>query len=235
MSERVFGNVIPILTDEVFDNKEHEVHQKRQEGDVMARLQIMYHVATHMTDKSGMLVLAVEAMMLDGDDEDLPDAQYGDLTPSVISAALNEIMEAAEAALERVEDQKKEDFYADPHLTADGREPNAVLVLADGGAELIHLDGFVDSEDLGKPLDCDRVDMVLNKMSSWSFKQFGVSMAGYVDRNGIPKGLEENERIQSISGYDYIAGDCVLVGIDGKYNYRPLNPGDAVKVWEYFK
>ncbi len=229
MADRVFGSIIPILTDEEYDNKEHEVWKKREADDVIARLQVMYHVATHMTDDSGMMVLAVEAFCL-GEPDKIK--QYIDF--DVANRALEEIMATAKASLAGVEEEKTAAFRADPHLTADGREPNAVLVKTDGSAELVHLDGFVDSNDLGKPLDCDSTDIVLKNLPAWGEDLFGIDLAGCVDKNGIPKGLEENERMEMLSGYDMIAGDCVLVGVDDRYNYLPLNPQDAVAIWEYF-
>ncbi len=87
---------------------------------------------------------------------------------------------------------------------------------------------------MGAVLGCNRVDRVMNRLPQWTTDNFKESMVGYVDANGIPKGLEENERIQQISGYYYIAGDCVICGMDGRYNYIPLDPCDAVAVWKYF-
>ncbi len=133
------------------------------------------------------------------------------------------------------EQEKAEKFRAAPQYTADGSEPNAVLVRASGGAELIRLNGFDDSEDLGAPLDCDRVDRVMNRLPERMKATFDLSLVGYVDANGMMKGLDENERIQNLSGYDYIAGDCVIVGMDDSYNYLPLTPYDAVRIREYFK
>ncbi len=231
--EPVFGNRIPILTDEEYNDKDNEVWKKREAGDAVARLRFMYHVATHMKNESSMIVLGVEAMLL-GDKDEI--SQYIDY--DIATAALYEIMEVAQAGLAKVkeneEEEKRQEFEAEPHLTADGKDPNAVVVRTNGQAELVHLNGFVDGEDLGAPIDCDRVDMVLRNLPEWSEETFDLQLAGCVDKNGMPKGLEENDRIQSLSGYDYIAGDCVLVGIDKKYAYLPLHPQDAVRVWKYF-
>ncbi len=227
--ETIFGTVIPILTDAEYDDKGSEVWKLREKDNSIARLQVMYHVATHMKDDSGMLVLGFETVML-GEKADI--SKHMDY--KVAMKALDEIMAAAKASLARVEAEKTAAFKADPHLTADGKEPNAVLVPARGKAELIHLKGFVSGSKLGAPLDCDRVDMVLKGLPDWADEAFALNLAGYVDANGISKNLEENERIQSISGYDYIAGGCVLVGTDDDFNYKPLNPQDAVTICNYF-
>ncbi len=228
-TEKVFGNQIPIITDEEYNNKNSRVHKQREAGNDLARLQIMYHVAKNMTDKSGMIVLGVEAMMLNEPDKIKKYVEW-----DVASKALNEIMEMAQLSLKNAGASKTEQYRNNPRYTADGKEPNAVLVKTDGSAELVCLDGFVGGDELGKPINCDRVDIVLKDLPDWSLDEFGIGLAGYVDKNGISKGLEENVRIQEISGYDYIAGDCVLVEIDGKYNYLPLNPKDAVDICDYF-
>ncbi len=230
MAEKVFGNIIPIMTEAEFENKESDIHTQRKNGNTVAKLQVMHHIATHMKDESGMTVLGFEAIML-GDKE----AISKHLDYDIAMQAMEEIMSAAKASLAKAEEEKTAAFRAAPQLTEDGKEPNAVLVKAEGGATLVHLDGFVAGDDLGKPLDCSSIDMVLKNLPAWSKQKFGVKLAGYVNRNGIPEGLDENDRIQSLSGYDYIAGDCVLVRIDDKYNYLPLNPQDAVEIWKYFQ
>ncbi len=230
MEEKVFGNIIPILTEEEYENRDSEVWHKREEGDAVAILQVMYHIASHAKDKGVMLVLGVEAHSLSGS-KNQPSDEVADLALKELIAAVNDSI-AREANKE--DEEKREKFLSEPYYTKDGKEPNAVLVMADGGAELVHLSGFVNGEDLGEPIGCESTSMVLNKIPEWSRGKFGVKLGGYVDSAGMPKGLMENDRIQSISGYDYIAGDCVLVRIDDKYNYLPLNPYDAVVIWKYF-
>ncbi len=56
-----------------------------------------------------------------------------------------------------------------------------------------------------------------------------------MDANGIIKGLAKNERIKAVSGYDYLAGDCVMVGMDDKNNSIPLHPFDAVRFGSILK
>ncbi len=230
MARQIFGKEIPILTDEEFSDKNSPVWEKRKAGDPIAILQTMYHVASHMKDESGRIVLAVEFMALKDSKQELKGW--------LVNGALEEILQAADESVAREgrsqEEEKRRKFDADPHYV-DGKEPNAVLVCANGGAKLVRLDGFVERDDLGVPLDAERIDMVLNKIPEWAEDTFGFPLCGYVDGDGMPKGLAENARIQSISGYDYIAGDCVLVGVDDKYNYLPLHPYDAVTVWKRFK
>ncbi len=231
MAETIFGKTIPILSEEEFNNKTSGIWQKREKGDPIAILSIMYHIATHAKDKSAGLVLGIETMMLEDGD--------GDIDEELLEEALEEISEALEsrlASLERGDAAAKQaSFDASPQYTANGEIPNAVLVYADGSAALIRLKGFVDRDDLSEPLDCSRVSMVYNRLPGWAEQKFGFKVVGLVDESGIPKGLSENERIQMLSGYDYIAGDCLLVGIDDQYNYLPLSPADALTVFDYFR
>ncbi len=229
MNKRIFGEKIPIITEEEYNDEESLVRRLRKDGNTVAHLQIMYHLATHMTDESGMTVLGFESMML-GEKKDIE--KY--IEYSLAVQALDEIFDAAKESLAKADEQKSEEFYKNPVFTDSGEVPNAVLVKTDGTAAVIRLKGFISGDDLGEPLDCSSTDMVLNKIPIWAMKNFKLKLAGYVDGGGIPKGLPENEAVQRISGCDHIAGGCVIVGIDMKHNYIPLNPRDAVKIAAYF-
>ncbi len=226
MAEKIFGSIIPILSDEEYNNSQSAVWMRKNSGDTISALQIIHYIASHLKSEAVLPILNYEASAL---------GSGNDLTRAAI-AEIGLIIEERLAAIRNPGSNTILNKTASTAVyTDDGEEPNAVLVYANGGAKLIRLKGFVGSDELGEPLDCGRVDMVLNRIPEWSERKFGIKLVGYVNSNGMPERLDENERIQAISGYDYIAGDCVLLGIDDKYNYLPLNARDAVTVWEYFK
>ncbi len=113
-------------------------------------------------------------------------------------------------------------------------EPNAVLVSITGGkSKPIYIEDFSSAESLGKPLGCDRVDIISTKgMKYFSFATPQI-VVGYTDSCGRVKELINNSVMSTLSGYSYLAGDCVLCGYD-EDGYQPLSPALACAIAEFF-
>ncbi len=229
MEKELYNGIVPII-----DESEYEATKEFADaGDPLACLQLIHYFIFCGTDPGWFFKILSYAEKLKECDQETY-ARYAETVQMLADDSGKKLsQEIAKMQAEKAENKRKA-FEADPYYTAEGEVPNAVLIDTDGDAILIRVDGFDDSDDLGAPLGCSRVDRVMNRLPEWGKKTFDLSLVGYVDANGIPKGLDENERIQSISGYDYIAGDCVLVGMDKSYNYLPLDPYDAVTIWKYF-
>ncbi len=218
----IYMELIPVITDSELE----ATKAKAEEGDALACIQIMHYAIFKMeTDDWSATCMKYLYKINSAKDE------YTPILESLGSAFGQRVSEQVQRDKAAEKDTK---FEEDPHYTADGKKPNAVLIPTEGNAKLIYVEDFDSGEGLGEPLDCERVDRVMNRLCRWAEDNFGTNMVGYVDSNGMFKGLEENERIQMISGYDYIAGDCVVCAMDDRYNYIPLHPADAVAVWKHF-
>ncbi len=230
MEKELYNGMLPVIDESVLAETIH----RADSGNPIACLQVIHYTifkdpAPYWFAKVMEYVRKAQATQITENQDAYMDTLEKLAKES--SARIKKDMAKMEADKQK---EKEDKFNQNPHYTVDGKKPNAVLIDTNGKASLIALDGFDDSDDLGAPLDCSRVDRVMNRLPEWAKNTFGFTLVGYVDSNGMPKGLDENEKIQMLSGYDYIAGDCVLVGMDNKYNYLPLSPADAITVWEYF-
>ncbi len=116
-------------------------------------------------------------------------------------------------------------------LTEDGLEANAVVVNVFGDPTLAHIEDFSTYEGMGTPIGCNRLDIVSTRGMQAFSKLFGNALVGYVDRNGQAKELLNNSIMSSISGYDYLAGSCIICGFES--DAVPLTPrlAQAVVDW----
>ncbi len=109
----------------------------------------------------------------------------------------------------------------------DGHEPNAVLVNCLGRAEPIYIEDFSSGEELGSAIGCDRINIVSTMGMRKLSEMFDCTVVGYVDERGQLKELLNNSIMSTISGYRYLAGQCVLTGFEDG-DYSPLSPKYAI-------
>ncbi len=115
---------------------------------------------------------------------------------------------------------------------AQDNEGNAVEVgFGTPCARVIKIEDFKKLENLYSALGCEGINIVKTTGTSVLSLLCGAEIVGYVDRNGKIKELVNNAVISDISGYDYIAGACVLCGFDS--DYAPLDGKTAAALCEW--
>ncbi len=128
-------------------------------------------------------------------------------------------------------DAKLKEYEENPVLI-DGHEPNAVEVAVfGGGAKPIYIEDFSSYEGLGVPLGCDRINIVSTMGMRYLSRLVGEVVVGYVDAFGQPKELLNNAVMSTISGYHYLAGNCVVCGFEK--DYVPLDGARAYAAAAY--
>ncbi len=126
----------------------------------------------------------------------------------------------------------KENEYEEDPVLIDGHEPNAVEVgVFGGGAKPIYIEDFSCYEGLGVPLGCERINIVSTKGVKKLSLISKESVVGYVDADGQAKELLNNSKMSTISGYNYLAGVCIICGFDG--DYKPLPAKTAYALAKY--
>ncbi len=92
---------------------------------------------------------------------------------------------------------------------------NAVVLTVTGASYGVEVKGWSTYEEIGEPIGCDRLDIVSTQKMRDLSRRLGFTVIGYVDKNGYSKDLDENSRMQWLSGYDVLLGDALLCGWTG--------------------
>ncbi len=115
---------------------------------------------------------------------------------------------------------------------AEGEFSHNALLVDISGAKPVFIEDFSSPEALGRPLGCDRVDIVATEGFRCLSLQLPENLVGYVDANGKSKELINNSVMSFVSGYKYLAGGCVVTGFDK--NYKALDRELVYALVDYF-
>ncbi len=97
---------------------------------------------------------------------------------------------------------------------------NAIRVWPLGNMDLIYID-FKDLKSLCSPLNCSSVNIIKTKEMAELSQIIDAEVVAYCDANGAYNDPIPNPIIQTISGYQFIPGACVICGFDK--DYAPLS------------
>ncbi len=98
-----------------------------------------------------------------------------------------------------------------PHEKSDPI-PNAVRIWPLGNVDLVRIEDFSCEAGLGKPLNCEHIDVISTAEMKELSKILEFTVVGYIDSYANQKKLVNNYVMCDLSGYEYLPGTCIVCG-----------------------